>query len=68
MATVTDISDVMLSDETRMIRDETRRFVEQEVTPEARERDADGRDMSRALIDTLGEMGFFGILIDEEYG
>jgi len=68
MATVTDISDVMLSDETRMIRDETRRFVEQEVIPEARARDADGRDMSRELIDALGEMGFFGILIDEEHG
>ena len=68
MVSTTGISDVILTDETRMIRDETRRFVEQEVLPEARERDAAHEDMSRELIDALGELGFFGILIDEEYG
>jgi alkylation response protein AidB-like acyl-CoA dehydrogenase len=50
-----------------MLRDETRRFVENEVIPEARERDHEKERMSDDLIEKLGEMGFFGILIDEEY-
>ncbi|APX97051.1 acyl-CoA dehydrogenase family protein [Natronorubrum daqingense] len=63
-----NLSDVILSDEHQLFRDETKRFVDNEVTPEARERDSEGEEMSGDLIDQLGEMGFFGILIDEEYG
>ena len=63
-----DISDVILSDEHRLFRDETRRFVENEVVPEARARDHRKEPMSDELIDQLGELGFFGILIDEDYG
>ncbi|SEH16477.1 butyryl-CoA dehydrogenase [Natronorubrum sediminis] len=63
-----NLSDVILSDEHQLFRDETKRFVDNEVTPEARERDVEGEEMSGDLIDQLGEMGFFGILIDEEYG
>ncbi|WP_255192830.1 acyl-CoA dehydrogenase family protein [Natronobeatus ordinarius] len=63
-----DLSNVVLSDEHRLFRDETRRFVENEVVPEARERDHRKEPMSDELIDQLGELGFFGILIDEEYG
>ncbi|MGM0592443.1 MAG: acyl-CoA dehydrogenase family protein [Halobacteriota archaeon] len=62
-----EISDTMLSEEHRMIRDETRRFVKNEVLPEARERDAEKRHMSDELVSRLASMGFFGILIDEEY-
>lgn len=62
------ISDTVLSSEHQMFRDETRDFVENEVLPEARERDSENEDMSDDLIKQLGEMGFFGILIDEEYG
>lgn len=62
------ISDTVLSSEHQMFRDETRDFVENEVLPEARERDSENEDMSDGLIKQLGEMGFFGILIDEEYG
>ncbi len=62
------ISDTVLSSEHQMLRDETRQFVENEVLPEARERDPETETMSEDLIDQLGEMGFFGILIDEEYG
>ncbi|ELY55436.1 acyl-CoA dehydrogenase [Natronococcus amylolyticus DSM 10524] len=63
----TTIADSVLSTEHRMLRDETRTFVENEVRPEARERDSNGERMSDDLVRQLGEMGFFGILIDEEY-
>jgi alkylation response protein AidB-like acyl-CoA dehydrogenase len=62
-----EIADAVLTDEQRMLRDETRRFVDAEVLPEARERDPERETMSRELVDALAEMGFFGILIDEEY-
>ena len=61
------ITDALISEEHRLLRNETRRFVENEVIPEARERDSRKEPMSRELIDALAEMGFFGILIDEEY-
>lgn len=63
-----NISDTILSDEHRMLRDETKRFVENEVLPEASERDPNKEEMSDELVDQLAEMGFFGVLIDEEYG
>lgn len=62
-----ELTDAVLSEEHRMLRDETRRFVENEVLPEARERDSEGETMSRELVDQLAEMGFFGVLVDEEY-
>ncbi|WP_254525895.1 acyl-CoA dehydrogenase family protein [Natrinema caseinilyticum] len=63
-----NISDTILSDEHQMLRDETKRFVENEVLPEASERDPNEEEMSDELVDQLAEMGFFGVLIDEEYG
>ncbi|MFC4248054.1 acyl-CoA dehydrogenase family protein [Natribaculum luteum] len=62
-----NIADGILSDEHRLFRDETRKFVENEVLPEARERDVEQEPMSDDLIRQMAEMGFFGILIDEEY-
>lgn len=66
--TLSNVSDAILSEEHRMFRDETRKFVENEVVPEARERDHEEEPMSRVLIDHMGELGFFGVLIDEKYG
>lgn len=63
-----ELADVILSDEHKMFRDETRRFVDNEVIPEAKERDSRQENMSKELVDGLAEMGFFGILIDEKYG
>jgi alkylation response protein AidB-like acyl-CoA dehydrogenase len=59
-----------LNDEQRMIRDETREFVQEEVLPEADERDnADHHErMSDELIDKLADMGFFGLTTPEKYG
>ena len=62
-----ELADTVLSEEHRMLRDETRRFVENEVLPEARERDPKREHMSRELVERMAEMGFFGVLIDEEY-
>ena len=57
-----------LNEELRMIRDEARKFTENEVLPEANERDPNGERMSMELRDKLGEMGYFGITAREEYG
>ena len=62
-----ELSDTILSEEHRMLRDETRRFVANEVLPEARERDPKKEQMSGDLRQQLASMGFFGILIPEEY-
>ncbi|SDK53748.1 acyl-CoA dehydrogenase family protein [Natronorubrum texcoconense] len=64
---MTGISNVLLDQEHQLFRDETKRFVENEVLPEASERDPNREEMSAELVDNLREMGFFGILIDEEY-
>ncbi|HWA61098.1 MAG TPA: acyl-CoA dehydrogenase family protein [Caulobacteraceae bacterium] len=51
-----------------MIRDLARQFVRDEVLPTANRLDPVKGDMPRELIDRMGELGFFGILIPEEYG
>lgn len=63
----TNIADGVLTDEHRMLRSETRKFVRNEVLPEARERDPKRQRMSDDLVRKLAEMGYFGILVDEEY-
>ena len=57
-----------LTDELRMLRDETRKFTENEVLPEANERDPANERMSDELIQKMADMGFFGIMTPEEYG
>jgi alkylation response protein AidB-like acyl-CoA dehydrogenase len=57
-----------LDDELRMLRSETRKFTEQEVIPEANERDPAGERMSDDLVQQLADMGFFGIMTSAEYG
>lgn len=57
-----------LDSELRMLRDETRAFAENEVLPEANERDPEGEPMSDDLVNAIGEMGFMGLLAPEEYG
>lgn len=57
-----------LTKEHRMLRDETRKFVANEVIPEANERDHKNERMSEELVEKLGEMGYFGLTMPEEYG
>src|SRR5580700_6612623 len=57
-----------LTPERIMMRDMARQFVREEVLPAANRLDPVKGDMPRELIDRMGELGFFGILIPEEYG
>jgi alkylation response protein AidB-like acyl-CoA dehydrogenase len=57
-----------LTPERIMIRDMARQFVRDEVLPAANRLDPVKGEMPRALIDQMGELGFFGILIPEEFG
>jgi alkylation response protein AidB-like acyl-CoA dehydrogenase len=51
-----------------MMRDVAREFALEEVTPLANRLDPVQGDIPRELISRMGELGFFGILIPEEYG
>jgi alkylation response protein AidB-like acyl-CoA dehydrogenase len=57
-----------LTPERIMMRDVARQFVDDVVLPTANRLDPEKGDIPRALIDQMGELGFFGILIPEEYG
>jgi alkylation response protein AidB-like acyl-CoA dehydrogenase len=57
-----------LTPERIMMRDMAREFVRDEVLPVANRLDPVKGDIPQGLIDRMGELGFFGILIPEEYG
>jgi alkylation response protein AidB-like acyl-CoA dehydrogenase len=57
-----------LTSERIQMRDMARRFTQEEVTPIANRLDPVKGDIPRELISKMGELGFFGILIPEEYG
>src|SRR5579864_1552530 len=57
-----------LTPERLMMRDMARQFVRDEVLPTANRLDPVKGDIPRELIDQMGELGFFGILIPEELG
>ncbi len=57
-----------LTPERIMMRDMARQFTREEVTPIANRLDPERGDIPRELISRMGELGFFGILIPEEYG
>jgi len=49
------------------IRQQTRRFVEEKVVPEATEWEQAGR-VPREILDEMAKIGFFGLRVSEEYG
>ena len=51
-----------------MMRDVARRFTDEEVTPIANKLDQVRGDIPESLVKRLGELGYLGILIPEEYG
>ena len=70
MAT-TDISggsSARLTNEQRMIRDLARDFTRDEVTPLANRLDPERGEFPDELIEKMGALGFFGIMIPEEHG
>ena len=59
--------DLDLSDEQRLIQETARDFVDNEVVPRARENDRAAR-FDRELAQRLGDMGYLGAPVAEEYG
>ncbi len=59
--------DLDLSDEQRLIQETARDFVDNEVIPRARENDRAAR-FDRELAQRLGDMGYLGAPVSEEYG
>ncbi|MCH7958787.1 MAG: acyl-CoA dehydrogenase family protein [Candidatus Hydrogenedentes bacterium] len=59
--------DLRLSEELEMLRDTARRFAEEHIAPYAQEWDA-AAYYPDAIIKKLGDQGFMGILVPEEYG
>ena len=59
--------DLDLTDEQRLIQDTAREFTDREVVPRARDSDRAAR-FDRALAGKLGEMGYLGAPVAEEYG
>lgn len=57
-----------LDDRRAALREQARRFAHDEVLPVANELDPRKADIPRELLDRMGELGYFGILIDEEHG
>lgn len=57
-----------MTEERRMIQESARNFAMREVLPVANELDPVEGDIPMSLRDQMAEMGFFGILIPEQYG
>src|SRR5574342_1060929 len=64
---MTDLAMFSLSEEHKMIRDAARDFAQNEIAPIAAQFDESG-EFPYATIKKMGEMGFMGIEIPEEYG
>lgn len=61
------MSIIELTEEQQMIRDLARDFAENEIKPIAAEIDREGRFPSE-LVKKMGELGFMGIFVPEQYG
>jgi len=64
----TDFGGSALTEEQRAIRDLAREFTLAEVLPVANRLDAAGGEIPMSLRDSMADLGFFGLLIPEEYG
>ena len=57
-----------MTDERRMIQETARAFAMKEVLPVANRLDPEKGDIPRELIQKIADMGYFGIVIPEQYG
>ncbi len=55
------------TDEHNMLREQVRRFVEQEIVPNGESWEADGC-VPRELLRKMGDLGFLGLMHEEKYG
>ncbi|MFD1793593.1 acyl-CoA dehydrogenase family protein [Ochrobactrum teleogrylli] len=60
--------DCLLTDEQRMIRDSARSFAREKLAPTAAMRDREHHYFPRTEMQELGELGFLGMLVSEEWG
>jgi alkylation response protein AidB-like acyl-CoA dehydrogenase len=63
-----DAASPYLTEERLMMQDLARTFTREEVTPIANRLDPEKGLIPESLIDRMGELGFFGITIPQEYG
>jgi alkylation response protein AidB-like acyl-CoA dehydrogenase len=61
------VIDFELTDEQQLIRETARDFADNEIAPRARENDRTGT-FDHEMVAKLGEMGFLGPILPEEYG
>jgi glutaryl-CoA dehydrogenase (non-decarboxylating) len=61
------VIDFSLTDENRLVRDTARAFVEAEILPHIREWDEKG-EVHREIFNKMGELGFLGAPVPEQYG
>ena len=64
---MTELPIYPLTDEHKMIRDGARDFAQKEISPIAAEHDESG-EFPHATMKKMGELGFMGIEVPEEYG
>ena len=67
MATLPATDSPYFTEEHQMIRDQIRRFIQEEVLPHGEEWEAKGQ-VPRDVIRKLGDMGILGMRVPEEYG
>ncbi|MBZ8134800.1 acyl-CoA dehydrogenase family protein [Afifella sp. IM 167] len=58
----------MMTDQRRMIRETARDFARREILPVAKKLDPIEGDIPMELREKIAELGFFGIIVPEEYG
>lgn len=58
----------LMTDDRRAIQEQAREFTMREVLPVANALDPEKGEIPMSLREKMAEMGYFGILIDEEYG
>jgi alkylation response protein AidB-like acyl-CoA dehydrogenase len=63
-----ELSEPYRTDERITLQEQARRFTHDEVLPVANEYDPQKKEMPRSLIDRMGELGYFGIMVDREHG
>ncbi|MFW6193381.1 MAG: acyl-CoA dehydrogenase family protein [Gemmatimonadota bacterium] len=59
---------IEMSDEQRRVCELARDFAREEVRPGAGRRDREEGEFDREIVDRLGELGFFGMLVPPEHG
>ena len=68
VVTLAPTASAYLTAERRALQDAARTFAMDEVLPVANELDPKREDIPRALQERIADLGYFGILIEEEYG